>query len=128
MTNTPEYIDGHRADTLSLMAVGRLILGTASLTAPRQFARIIGVRDSPELTYLTRIYGARALAMGLGWLTGDPAERARWTRLGLMIDASDSLAGLARLLRRDVPVRAAVGLFALSGSYAAVGAAKVFSR
>ena len=74
---------------------------------------------------MTRIYGARALAMGLGYLTADPRERARWKRFGLAVDISDTVAGLTHLVRRDVPTRAALTMVALTGSYAAIGAAEV---
>ncbi|WP_431970205.1 hypothetical protein [Nocardia sp. bgisy134] len=125
VTTTPTT--GVRADALDRMAIGRLVLAAISLTAPRQFARAVGIKSSPELTYLTRIYGARALVMGLGYLTGSEEERARWKRFGLVVDTSDTLTGIAQLVRRDVPVRAAVSMLALTGSYAAVGAAEVVS-
>ena len=129
MTNAPEgTVERTPTDVLDLMAVGRLILAVTSLTMPRRFARSIGVRNSPELTYMTRIYGARALVMGLGQLTGGPIERARWTRFGLVVDIADTLAGFARLVRRDVPLRAVVSMIVLTGCYAVVGAREVVSR
>ncbi len=124
-------ISDHKADAdahtnaLSLMAVGRLILAVTSLVAPRQFAKIVGVAPLAELTYLTRIYGARALAMALGYLTSGPEERRRWKRFSLAVDTSDTLAGITHLVRRDVPLRAALGMTALTGSYAAIGAVKI---
>lgn len=74
---------------------------------------------------MTRIYGARALAMGLGYLTAGQRERARWKRFGLAVDISDTVAGLTHLVRRDVPTRSALTMVALTGSYAAIGAAGV---
>ncbi|MFD9549284.1 nuclear transport factor 2 family protein [Nocardia salmonicida] len=114
-----------QSTTLNLMAVGRLALAITSLTAPRRFGSFVGVQPSAELTYMTRIYGARALAMGLGYLTAGPRERARWKRFGLAVDISDTVAGLTHLIRRDVPSRSALTMVALTGSYAAIGAAEV---
>ncbi|MFD4183996.1 hypothetical protein ACFWPB_23330, partial [Rhodococcus sp. NPDC058514] len=84
---------GYTNDPLRLLAAGRLALAVAALAAPQRFARLVGVAPSPELTYLTRIYGARALAMGLAYLTSEPPERRRWHRLGLAIDITDTATG-----------------------------------
>lgn len=113
--------------TLNLMAVGRLILAVTSLITPRLFARILGVRPSAELAYTTRLYGARALVTGLGYLTADATERARWNRFSLAVDTIDTASGITHLIRRDVPLRAAATMILLTGSYAAIGAAKVTS-
>lgn len=117
-----------RASALSAMALGRMLLAAVSLAAPRHFAKIVGVTPSPELTYLTRIYGARAFAMGLGYLTSCARERYRWKRLSLMVDTIDTVNGVSRLVRRDLPLRAAVSMVGLTGSYAAIGATKVASE
>ncbi|ULP49374.1 hypothetical protein [Mycolicibacter virginiensis] len=110
---------------LSVMAIGRMILAVLSLGAPRQFAKLVGVTPSAELTYMTRIYGARAFAMGLGYLTSGTAERHRWKRLSLMVDTIDTINGVGHLARRDLPLRAAVTMVGLTGSYAAIGATRV---
>ncbi|MFE6861831.1 hypothetical protein [Nocardia sp. NPDC057668] len=113
---------------LRVLAGGRLLLAAAALAAPRRFAAVVGVASSPELTYMTRIYGARALAMGLGYLTASTPERLRWQRLGLMVDIADTGTGLVHLARRDVPARAAIAMVALTGSYAVAAAADVMAR
>ncbi|MEU8900541.1 nuclear transport factor 2 family protein [Nocardia sp. NPDC048505] len=107
-------------NALNLLAWGRLALAIVSLTAPRWFGRLVGVRPTPETTYLTRIYGARALAMGAAYLTSGAQERARWKRFALAVDISDTVAGLTHMARRDVPIRAALIMVALTGSYAAI--------
>ncbi|MGV9408435.1 hypothetical protein ACWDOP_00855 [Nocardia sp. NPDC003693] len=113
---------------LRVLAGGRLLLAAAALSAPRRFAAVVGVASSPELTYMTRIYGARALAMGLGYLTAPTPERVRWQRLGLMVDIADTGTGLVHLARRDVPLRAAIAMVALTGSYAAAAASDAMKR
>ncbi|MGE4426540.1 MAG: hypothetical protein AB7G37_08830 [Solirubrobacteraceae bacterium] len=106
------------------LAVGRLALGTAALLAPRKLGRIFRLEMGPEVAYMTQIYGGRAIAMGVGYLTAPRAERPRWQRLGLAVDVSDTIAATGHLRRRDLPPRAAPALAALTGSYAAVGAAR----
>ncbi|OBK89926.1 hypothetical protein [Mycolicibacter sinensis] len=118
-------VDESRTSALSLMALGRVILAGISLVAPRGFAKILGVTPSPELTYMTRIYGARAFAMGLGYLTSGTKERHRWRRLALVVDTTDTVNGFGHLVRRDLPLRAALSMVALTGTYAAIGATKV---
>ena len=112
------------AGALRGMAVGRIALGAASLALPQALARGLGVPAAGTLTYMTRIYGARAIALGAGYLTAPPAERPRWQRLSLLVDASDTLTGLRQLRRRDTPTRAAVALVTLTGTYFALGAAR----
>lgn len=118
-------VDESRTSALSLMALGRVILAGISLVAPRGFAKILGVTPSPELTYMTRIYGARAFAMGLGYLTSATKERHRWRRLALVVDTTDTVNGFGHLVRRDLPLRAALSMVALTGTYVAIGATKV---
>jgi hypothetical protein len=68
-------------------------------------------------------WGALALAApGLGYLLSDPRARRRWRRLCLMVDACDTAAGLAHVVRGDVPRGPAAGLTAITGGYAVLGA------
>lgn len=113
------------AGTLRRMAFGRIALGAASLAVPGALARGLGVADSPPLTYMTRIYGARAIALGAGYLTAPATERQRWQRIALLVDASDTAAGLRQLLRRESPPRSALPLVGLTGAYLALGAARL---
>lgn len=90
---------------LAAMALGRIVLGAASLASPAATARSFGARASGELDYMTRIYGARAIALGLAYLMAGPDERARMQRLSLGVDVSDTLTGLSMLVRGAVTPR-----------------------
>jgi hypothetical protein len=107
---------------LRVLAGGRFLLGVTSIVAPKWFGRVVGIENEPTTTYMTRVYGARAIAMGLSYLTSPPAAQARWERLGLAIDLSDTAAGTVHVVRRDVPLRAALSMVALTGGYAVLGA------
>ncbi len=53
------------------LAAFRIGLGAASWVAPRRLARLYGVpaeQMTPELEYMTRIFGVRAVALGVGYL------------------------------------------------------------
>ena len=112
---------------LAGLALGRIALGTPSRLAPRATARAFGAgrAASPELDYMTRVFGVRAIALGLGWLSSDGAARRRWQRLAFMCDVSDTLAGIGHLRRRDLPRAPALATTALTGGYALVGALRV---
>lgn len=112
---------------LAGLALGRLALGAPSRVSPRRTARAFGAAGaaSPELDYMTRVFGIRAVALGLGWLTSEGAARTRWQRLAFMCDVSDTVAGVGHLRRRDMPRVQALATTALTGGYMLVGAAKV---
>jgi hypothetical protein len=108
---------------VAILAAGRLALGAAALAAPRRLVRSFGLTGSPELDYMTRIFGARAIALGSSWLGLDGASRRLVQRLALAVDLSDTAAGMGHLRRGDVPRPAAAALVGLTGAYAMVGAA-----
>jgi hypothetical protein len=101
--------------------VGRVALGIAALTVPRRLFASFGMPSTPATDYLTRIYGARALALGAGYLSEPSSERRRWHRLGLAVDTCYTLTALGHWVRRDVPKRGILALGALTGSYTFVG-------
>jgi len=108
---------------LAGLALGRIALGAPSRLAPRGMARAFGAgrAASPELDYMTRVFGIRAVALGLGWLSTEGAARRRWQRLAFMCDVSDTLAGVGHLRRRDLRRAPALATTALTGGYALVG-------
>ncbi|MFB4306533.1 hypothetical protein [Actinomadura sp. GTD37] len=109
---------------MELAAGGRVAWGALALAAPGLNVKLAGMggRDAPELRYLIRVFGSRAVALGLGYLLSDPAARRRWRRLCLMVDACDTAAGLAHLARGDVPRGPMAGLVTITGAYAALDA------
>jgi hypothetical protein len=73
-------------------AVGRIVWGLAALAAPGLNVRAAGIRprDTPEVRYLVRIFGARAAALGIGYLlSSDEERRARPGRLARGRSLSD---------------------------------------
>lgn len=108
-------------------AAGRIAWGVAALVSPGANLRAAGVSElqTPEIAYLTRVFGARALAIGVGYLTGGPPARAQWQRLGALVDSLDTVSGLNALRTiDDAPRRRAAALMvAITGAYAALGIA-----
>lgn len=81
---------------------------------------------STEMKYLIRVFGARALALGVGYLSSDEPNRRRWQRIGLLVDVLDNVNAaieLRRLERGDQRIRSLLSLVAVTGPYATLGAA-----
>jgi hypothetical protein len=79
------------------LAVFRIALGVASWAAPRPLARVYGIppqRMTPELEYMTRVFGVRAVALGVGYLASSGDARRLWHRLWLLCDAADTAMGV----------------------------------
>jgi hypothetical protein len=112
---------------LKAMALGRLALGALTLASPGAAARSFGMGQTitPELTYMARIFGIRAIALGSGYLMSDGSSRRLWQRLAFACDVSDTITGIGHLRRDDLPGGSAAALTALTGTYAAFGAARV---
>jgi hypothetical protein len=109
------------------LALGRLALGAASRTSPRGTAQAFGSADkmTPELGYMTRVFGIRAIALGAGYLASRGEARKLWQRLAFVCDISDTLAGAGDLRRGEMDRGPALQTTALTGAYMLVGAAKV---
>jgi hypothetical protein len=96
------------------LAVFRIVLGAASWVAPGPLARTYGVpedRITPELEYMTRVFGVRAVALGIGYLASPGETRRLWHRLWLLCDAADTVMGVGMVTRgRLDPQRGAAAL------------------
>lgn len=113
------------AGALRGLAVGRIVLGATAIAAPRTMITALGIHLTPELVYMTRIFGSRAIALGLGYLTAPADERPRWQRLGLMVDIIDTAHGATHVVRGDIPRTTALAAATLTGGYMAVGATRL---
>lgn len=115
-------------------AVGRILLGATAFAYPASQTRMNGVPDhmlSTELKYLIRIFGARALALGVGYLGSDEPNRRRWQYIGLMVDTLDNLNALIemkRLARGDPRICSLPRLMAVTGPHAMLGAVGAVTR
>jgi hypothetical protein len=109
---------------LTGLAVGRIGLGALSRVSPGAAAGSFGAADAmtPELDYMSRVFGARAFALGTGYLASSGEARRLWQRLAFVCDVSDTLAGLGQLRSGDVPRRSALALTIMTGAYMLVGA------
>ena len=112
---------------LAGLAAGRIGLGLLGRLAPRRTATMFGAgaAATPELDYMTRVFGARALALGVGYLASEGEARRLWQRLAFVCDVSDTIAGIGDLRRGEVRRSSAISAVALTGGYMVVGGARV---
>ena len=80
------------------LAAFRIALGVAAWAAPRRTATAFGVPDeavSPQLEYMNRVFGVRAVTLGIGYLAASGEARRLWHRLWLLCDVADTAMGAA---------------------------------
>ncbi len=104
------------------LAVFRIGLGGAAGRAPRALSRLFGVppeRVTPELEYMNRVFGVRAVTLGVGYLASSGEARNLWHRLWLLCDAADTVMGARMVNRGELGgLSAAAGLATTGGAMA----------
>lgn len=75
---------------------------------------------------MNRVFGVRAIALGLGYLlAGGEEERRRWRRLWLLCDGADTAMGLGMVARGDLKGITAVEALAITGAATAIDVAAI---
>jgi hypothetical protein len=79
-----------------VIARGRVVLGLGALVVPGLTVRALVGDADPTTRTLTRMLGARDLALGLGAITSvrERTQDAEWVSMGALADGVDALAGL----------------------------------
>lgn len=106
------------------LARGRVALGVAAFAAPGLTVKLMGLGGGdPGRDFVTRMFAAREIALGAGYLlSGDPGRRL-WGRLGLAVDSLDTVNGLRS--RPGLPLWVTAAATGVAGASTAIGAAKV---
>jgi hypothetical protein len=111
---------------MSGLAAFRIVLGAASWVAPGSLARAYGVpkdRITPELEYMTRVFGVRAVALGIGYLASSGEARLLWHRLWLLCDAADTAMGAGMIASGRLEGQRGVSALATTAPAAALDVA-----
>jgi hypothetical protein len=76
---------------------GRIGIGVLAWLVPRLAGRSFGIdpEQNPQAPYLSRLFGARDIALALGTLGSAGEARRRWLVAGVAIDSADAIAALA---------------------------------
>jgi hypothetical protein len=105
------------------LALFRIGLGAFAWLAPRTMNRIFGVSradDSDALIYMNRVFGVRAISLGVGYLASGGEARKLWHRLWLLCDSADTVMGLGMTARGSLRGLTAVQALAITGGATAV--------
>jgi alanine dehydrogenase len=111
------------AETMRGLAIFRIVLGAFAWLAPRTTNRIFGVPradDSPALEYMNRVFGVRAVSLGVGYLAASEEGRELWHRLWLLCDGADTVMGAVMAVRGRLPPLTAVQALAITGGAMAI--------
>ncbi|WP_242900588.1 hypothetical protein [Actinomadura terrae] len=125
MADTKETQDRDRIERLMVnLAAARVSLGVAALAAPGLTAKVLGLGGSdPGRDYLARMFGAREVALGAGYLLSDRSGRRMWTRVGCAVDTVDIMSGLRT--RPGLPLWSTAAGTGIAAVAATLGAAKI---
>jgi hypothetical protein len=105
------------------LALFRIVLGAFAWFAPRTMNRVFGVPradDSPALIYMNRVFGVRAVSLGVGYLASSGSARELWHRLWLLCDSADTAMGAAMAAHGQFPALSAVQGLAITGGATAI--------
>ncbi|HEX8003010.1 MAG TPA: hypothetical protein VF519_09990 [Mycobacteriales bacterium] len=117
-----------RRNGLPMLSAGRAAVGVAMLARPTMLPKSVGVDSTTaaRLTWLTRMFGARELALGAGTLLALRRGRdvEEWALAQLLSDAVDAAAFAGAVAHGDVRrvQGGAVALMAVAGVATGVGA------
>ena len=87
------------------LAFFRIVLGAFAWLAPSLMNRTFGVPradESPALLYMNRVFGVRAISLGVGYLASTGEARELWHRLWLLCDTADTVMGAAMIARGEL--------------------------
>jgi hypothetical protein len=110
------------------LAFFRIGVGALAWFAPRTMNRIFGVPradDSPALDYMNRVFGVRAVSLGVGYLASRGKARELWHRLWLLCDSADTAMGAAMIARGQLSALTAVQALAITGGATAIDLASM---
>jgi hypothetical protein len=98
------------------LSLGRVAVGVVAVANPDVITRTfqLDTQSSPQLAYLTRLFGAREAALGVATLVTTGRTRKALTGIGILVDATD--AGIGYLSMRD-------GVISQRGAAALIGPA-----
>ena len=115
---------GTGPDLGRVLSILRILAGGAVWAAPQAAVKVLGDRvpARTSLPLVLRLFGARDLTMGLGYLQAAPHERDRLLKIGMGVDAADAAAALVAHRRGQLPASLAIP-FAVTAAVAVLTAA-----
>ncbi len=112
-------------DPITALSLGRIALGTVSLTRPELAGRLLGldVGANAQLPFMTRMFASREIAVGAATLVARGSVRRRLVLAGIGIDAADAAAGYVGGQDGSLPRRTSAVMLAVPGGAVLAGLA-----
>ncbi len=107
------------------LSVARIAIGVAAVANPELTSTLFRL-DGPanrQLPYMTRMFGAREIALGAITLVSKGAARRKLIALGIAVDGSDAYAGYDAMRTGAVDER--TGMFLAGPAIAAMAAGAI---
>lgn len=118
-------------DPITGLSLGRIAIGAVSFASPAVAAKLfmLDAPGNPQLPYLSRLFGAREIALGAVTLVAGGTARRNLVVAGIAVDAADAATGVISANNQQVTKFAGYGLTALAlGAVGSGVAALVLDR
>lgn len=105
------------------LSLGRIVIGAAAVADPARTAKAMGLDPltNPQAAFVTRLFGAREIALGAATLVASGRGRAGLVLLGVGVDAADAYAGLVGPRTDGIDQRTGTTMTAVAGGAVVAG-------
>lgn len=112
------------------LSLGRIAVGSVALARPDLAAKALQLDGTanPQLSYVTRLFGSREIALGLITLASRGKARTTAVALGILVDAADAGTGYLGMKEGVVTQKSAAALIGTAAGAVASGVASIFRR
>jgi Domain of unknown function (DUF4267) len=96
------------------LSLGRIAVGAVAVANPDLAARMFQLDPArnPQLSFLTRLFGSREIALGLVTVLASGKARRNLVVAGVLVDAADAASGYRGMKEGAVSKRTALALIA----------------
>lgn len=112
------------------LSLGRIAVGAVAVANPALAARALHLDGAanPQLSYVTRLFGTREIALGLATLVTTGKSRRTLTALGILVDAADAGTGYLGMKEGVVTQKTALTLMVPAVGAVGSGISGLFRR
>ena len=105
------------------LSLGRIAIGAVSLYDPAMAAKqlMLDPASNPQVSYVTRLFGTREIAIGLATLLASGGTRRNLVLLGVLVDAADAATGYLATKDGSAPVKAGQRMTAVASGAVVAG-------
>jgi hypothetical protein len=94
------------------LALARIAIGSVAIASPELAGKLfrLDVMANPQLSYMSRMFGSREVALGAITLASTGAARRKLIAIGIAVDSADAFAGLESMRTGSVNRSVGIGL------------------